>query len=229
MWTPTKRISNKTHQNYSDMHIKSPSKLQNFSPMVNACIVHHQDTQPSWVWCRERHLTEKWGVYTSNMKWKRDSQRYAQGNIRTFRMSLSLQQLYLQQSHWDSRALHQKPSDHEQRPLASPRIFPSWPNHGADGVCTHSSKTCQESQFPQGCIDPWSSWSQHASLHRISLQFVAVFWERPQTAPALGRWLWSEPKWTCLCREAQVIHPETSQNDGLSRQSCMRGHQSGAS
>ena len=54
-----KRISNKNYRNYFNMHTKSPSKLQNFSPMVNACIVHHQDTQPSWVWCRERHLTEE--------------------------------------------------------------------------------------------------------------------------------------------------------------------------
>ena len=50
------------------------------------------------------------------------------------------------------------------------------------------------------------------------------FWEKHQHTLALIRWLWNGQICTSLCQEAQVIHTETSQGHGLSKQSCRWGH-----
>ena len=69
MCTPAERISATNYLKYSNnMCTKPLSKLQNFSPMVNVCIFHHQNTQLSRIrWC-ERHLTGKWEVRYDGME-----------------------------------------------------------------------------------------------------------------------------------------------------------------
>ena len=162
------------------------------------------------------------------MEWKQNSLHCAQENIRISPASLSLQQLYLQQFHQNSKGLQQTPGGHGQKPLASLHVLLG-PITALKEHMLVLWKLVKKAYFLRLVLThgPNKVGMQVLIMFlRKSLQF---FWEKHQHTLALSRWLWNGWIWTTLCWEAQVIHLETSQGGGLSKQWCRWGCWSTAS